>query len=101
VLCGALTARVEDLGDEVAWRDFALAYYDHVAATCMRETGPFAGWDEIRFPAGRVRGELFERARTERGTEGAAQRPPPAFPEVGVRLCLIQPDGPNTRRATE
>ncbi|MDA0184052.1 hypothetical protein OJ997_27335 [Solirubrobacter phytolaccae] len=38
-------------GDEVVWHDFALSYPDHVAGTWVHETGPFAGWEAIRFSA--------------------------------------------------
>jgi hypothetical protein len=51
LLCGAITAVIERVGDEIVWRSLAMSSYDHLEGRRHHEATGFEAWGELRFPA--------------------------------------------------
>jgi hypothetical protein len=78
LLCGALTARIINEGNEIHWIDLALSYPDHDNGTWQHDSLRLAGGPELRFDAEEYKSAIRQCLLAEREGKGhtsAQQRP--------------------------
>lgn len=66
LLCGAVTAVIQRVGDEVVWRDLALSSYDFLEEKWHHDSTGFSQWSELRFPATDYAEAIANRPRSAR-----------------------------------